>query len=562
MTSSYAPPVANVVRCLCFAVLLTFLLLCGWFGKLSAQTSSSFSGQSDSSWQYSIPLEAGTERRAYLWIPPNCSRVRGILFGLQNMMERPMFEDSVIRDAVASQNMAIVLVSPGSWPKKELERQPNLAFKDATDAITGIQNVLKALAAESGYSEIEYAPLLLAGHSAASPFVWGVTRAWPERVFALLPVKGYPVDAIVPNVPTLKVEQEWAEWGANWGEVWQADFRQAIGKVETSDHSLFGDFADLGSGHFDWHHDATLVLAMFIRKAAQARIPDHVSPNGPVTLKPIFPETGVLVDPDSLGQDTFRAIRYGQWKEDKRKAFWYFDREMATTIDAFMKSRLKKKPEAIDFVIDDKPAPLVANGFAVISPQFLADGIHFRVHAAALPASPGKALYGGVSLGHSNTPITYRVSSGALQQTGPDTFMMGARSGGLTRQGQPWEPWIMAYEPGDAEYRSADRPAHILIDLRNRNGEAQTITFHKPSDIHADTREVALSASASSGLPVQLFVESGPAVIEGNLLHILPVPPRSRYPVRILVSAYQWGRVGEHPVQSAGPVTQELFLDR
>ena len=25
-------------------------------------------------WQYSVPLEAGTERRAYLWIPPDCRR--------------------------------------------------------------------------------------------------------------------------------------------------------------------------------------------------------------------------------------------------------------------------------------------------------------------------------------------------------------------------------------------------------------------------------------------------------------------------------------------------------
>lgn len=536
----------------------------GWNRGLSAQSSSSALLQSteDTSWQYSIPLEAGTERRAYLWIPPQCSRVRGILFGLQNMMERSIFEDSVIRNAIASAGMAIVLVSPGSWPQKELERQPNLEFKNPAEAIAGIQGVLKGLAAESGYSEIEYAPLLLLGHSAASPFVWGVTRAWPERVFALLPVKGYPVDAIVPNVPTLKVEQEWAEWGPHWGEVWQSDFKQAAGRVEAADHPLFGDFADLGSGHFDWHHDAAPILAMFIKKAALARLPDRASAHGPVTLKPSSPDSGVLVDPDSLGRDTFRAVPYRQWKGDRRHAFWYFDREMATAIDAFMKSRLQKKPEAIDFVIDGKPASLAVNGFVGIEPQFLADGIHFRVHAEALSTSPSKTLYGGGPLGHAETPIAYRVGSGALQQTGPDTFMVGARSGGLTRQGQPWEPWIMAYEPGDANFRSADRPAHILIDIRNKRGEPQTITFDQPANISSDHSSIPLSASASSGLPVQFYIESGPAVIDGSTLRVLPVPPRSRYPVRILVSAYQWGRVGEHPVQSAGPVTRELFVDQ
>ena len=28
-------------------------------------------------WQYSIPIELGTERRAYLWVPPDCRYVRG-----------------------------------------------------------------------------------------------------------------------------------------------------------------------------------------------------------------------------------------------------------------------------------------------------------------------------------------------------------------------------------------------------------------------------------------------------------------------------------------------------
>ena len=163
---------------------------------------------------------------------------------------------------------------------------------------------------------------------------------------------------------------------------------------------------------------------------------------------------------------------------------------------------------------------------------------------------------------HADTPIVYRVSSGALQQTGPDTFMMGARSGGLTRQGQPWEPWILAYEPGDTTYRSADRPAHILIDIRNTKGDAQTLRFDKLSNISLGTSAVPLSARASSGLPVQFYVESGPAVVEGNTLRILSVPPRSRYPVRIIVSAYQWGRVGSQPVRSVGPATQEIFIEK
>lgn len=518
--------------------------------------------QTPAVWQYSVPLEPGTERRAYLWIPPGCKRVRAVFFGLQNMMERNVFEDSEIRSTAASLDMAIALVSPGAWPDKAVHANPSLDTKTSQEAIEGTQAVLTALAQESGYSEIQYAPLAVTGHSAASPFIWMLARAWPQRVFAFLPFKGYRVDAIADDVPTLKGEQEWGEWGTTWGDVWRADQEQAVSRIAQAKHPLFGDFTDLGSGHFDWHHDAASIISLFLRKAVAARIPVDAPLAAPVPLNLITASSGVLVDPAKLGTAQFEAVPYQKYKGDRSRALWYFDREMAATINQFMLSQLSKKPEAIDFIVDGQPVDLAKNGFAALKPEFLPDGVQFRVHAEALTASPSPHLFGGQSsLGHSSQPIVYRVSSGALQQTGPDTFKVSARSGGLTRQGQPWEPWIMAYEPGDAEYRSADRPAHILIDVRNKKGESQTLDFPKP-DIKPGIRSVELQGKASSGLPVQFYVESGPAVVEGNTLRLLPIPPRSRYPVRLIVSAYQWGRAGDHPVQSAGPVTQEIVVTR
>src|SRR5437870_3154671 len=109
----------------------------------------------DNTWQYSVALEKGTERRAYLWIPPRCEHVRGVLIGLQNMLERPMFEDSEIRVAIAASNMAIVWISPGAWPGKlATPEQPSLKFSPPADAIEGVQRALVELARESGYSEI------------------------------------------------------------------------------------------------------------------------------------------------------------------------------------------------------------------------------------------------------------------------------------------------------------------------------------------------------------------------------------------------------------------------
>jgi len=512
-------------------------------------------------WQYSVPLEPATERRAYLWIPPRCSHVRGVLFGLQNMLERPMFEDPLIRAAIAAEDMAIVWVSPGAWPGKlNPPEQPSLAFKPKDDAIAAVQRLLTALAHESGYAEIEFAPLLVTGHSAASPFVWGMAAAQPNRVFAALPYKGYTVGLIPPGVPILQVSQEWAEWGKNWGEVWPREFATLAGMRRKDPSALLGGFADLGSGHFDWHASSAHVIALFIRKAAHERLPANAPLNGPVKLRPIAGNAGVLVDPATLGTPQFKAIPVGKWYGDRGNAFWFFDEEMAAAVNRSMQEQLARRPQAIDFVVNGSPAPLLDNGFAVLKPEFLADGITFRVQAASLATSPSATLYPGQQLGHAVTPIQFRVSSGALAQVGPDTFQVAARSGGLTRQGQPWEPWIMAYQPGDAEYRSADKPAHILIDIRNTKGTPQTIAFQKIPDIARTTDEINLSATATSNLPVQFFVESGPAIVEGNTLRILPVPPRSRYPIRIIVSAFQWGRTGDHAVQTAGPETQTFFV--
>jgi hypothetical protein len=542
------------------------IAVCWLFASATEARSSQSREPVSNVWQYSVPLENGTERRAYLWIPPACTHIRGVLIGLQNMLERPMFEDPTIRAAIADSNMAIVWISPGAWPGKlDPKAQPSLDFAPKDDAIAGVQRVLTALAQESGYREIEFAPVLVTGHSAAGPFVWGMASSLPDRVFAALPYKNTIYKEYTPiGVPTLYVSQEWAEWGKQWGEVWRKELAAGAAMRKQEPRTLFGEFVDIGAGHFDWNHESASVLALFIRKSAALRLPKDAPEDRPVPLIPISVESGVLVDPMMLGTQQFKAVPYRAWKGNPGDGFWYYDGEMAEAVHRYMLAGLSKKPQAIDFVVDGRPVPLSDNGFAALKPQFLSDGITFRVHAEPLDRSPSPTLYAGGPLGHAATPITYRVSSGALRQVGPDTFQVAARSGGLLRQGMPWEPWIMAVQPGDAEYRSTDKPAHILIDIHNHNGAPQTITFSRIDDVHTSqkNRTIELHATASSGLPVQFYVESGPAIIDGDKLHLTALPPRSRYPVRVIVSTFQWGRVGDHPIRTAEPVTQEFNIVR
>ena len=53
------------------------------------------------------------ERRAYLWVPPDARRLRGVVVGLQNMLEKPMFEDPTIRQACSDAQLGIVWIAPG-----------------------------------------------------------------------------------------------------------------------------------------------------------------------------------------------------------------------------------------------------------------------------------------------------------------------------------------------------------------------------------------------------------------------------------------------------------------
>jgi hypothetical protein len=511
-------------------------------------------------WQYSVAMEPGTDRRAFLWVPEHSRHIKGVLLGLQNMLELDMFEDPEIRKACADADLAIVWISPGAFPGDVTPKpQPELRFEPATDAYHGVQKVLHDLAVESGFAELDNAPMIVTGHSAASPFVWGMGAVAPDRVMALLPYKGYTVGLVPSGIPTLYVSQEWAEWGAAWGEVWRKEFRNGIGLRERNAQFLFGDFADLGSGHFDWHHDSATVIGMFLRKAVQYRLTKG-TPTG--KLHAMQASDGVLVDPNTLGTTAFKALPYQQWTGDPRKAFWFFDREMAQTVQDYMLARLSKKPSAIDFIVDGRPAPLLTNGFAVIKPEFLADGVSFAVHADYLDKSPSATLFGGDALEHGNAPITYRVSSGALEQTGPNTFRVAARRGGMKRQGQPWEPWVMAYTPGDAAFRSADKPAHILVDITRTTGSEQQLHFAPLKDVQVGNTLIPLKATATSGLPVQFFVISGPVELDGNALRLRELPAGAHFPIHVVIGAYQWGRDGAEPVQSAGPVMQEFQLTK
>jgi hypothetical protein len=514
-------------------------------------------------WQYSVPIGKDPLRRAYLWIPENCQHVRGVIIGVQNMLEQLIFEDPDIRRAAADSGLAIVWITPADDSGDQ--QISFLHFKPGNDVVSGVEKILTDLADESGYSEIAGAPLMVTSHSAATPFGWGMVNALgSSRIIAFFPIKGWFM-GLPPGIPTLYISSEYAEvGGAGWGETFAKDLKAAAAIRAHGPDRLLGEFADIGAGHFEWNSGIAPIAGMFIRKAAQYRLPAAVAQNGPVTLRDIDPKSGWLIDPVKLGTPQGVPVPYAEWKGDPAKAFWYFDREMAQAVNDAMAAQLAKKPQVIDFVdASGQPLSLAKGGGPNLSVQLLPDGVTFRVKATYLDKSPIANLYGGAPVGNSGGPISYKASTGAIRQEGPDTFRIWMKRGSLARQGPPWEPWVMAYQPGDATYRRADRPGHPILQTMNKTGKPQTIDFQKIPDQHHGPGSIKLYATTDAGLPVQFYVVSGPAELDeqdNTLLKFVPAPPRSKFPIKVIIGAYQWGRVTDLKMQTAGPVFQEFEI--
>jgi hypothetical protein len=540
------------------------------FTPATPPPASSFVPAADPVYQWSVRVGEDPLRRAYLWIPDDCRRVRGVLIGIQNMLEQEIFADPAIRKAAAAESLAIVWITPGDDFKIPGTKYPDLLhkFNPPQEAINQVQKALDDLAKESGYSEISTAPLIATGHSAATPFVWGMDYNFdPARMAAIFPCKGWFAGAIKPGIPVFHIDSEYGEVGGkNWGETYLRDRIELERLRGAGEDRLLGEFVDVGAGHYEWDPASAPIVAMFIRKAAHYRIPAEVPANGPVTLKPIDPASGWLIDPDKLGSPEGKPAPVRQWKGDPKKAFWYFDEELANAVNDFMAAAFAKKPQVLSIISQGKPkVDYSGGGVAGLAPQLEGDGATFQLKAGFLDRSPTSRLYNGEAVGHATGPIFFKASTGAIHQTGPDTFRIWMKRGGLIQQGQPWEPHITAYQPGDGEFRRADRPIHPNIGTINKYGALQTITFQKIADQSVGATGVNLQATTDAGLPVQFYVVSGPVRIDpsdNTKLNVLSAPPRAAFPLRAIIGAYQWGRVSGVKVQNAEPVFQEFMINR
>ena len=90
--------------------------------------------------------------------------------------------------------------------------------------------------------------------------------------------------------------------------------------------------------------------------------------------------------------------------------------------------------------------------------------------------------------------------------------------------------------------------------LKNTAGADQHISFGAIPDQRVGTQSLKLIAKSDPDVPVYFYVREGPAELQGDTLKFTPIPPRAKFPVKVTVVAWQWGRSMDPKLKTAEPV--------
>jgi hypothetical protein len=504
-------------------------------------------------YQYKAPV--GT-RTAYLWVPPQARHVRGIVFAMENMLERNWLEDPIVRQACAREKLGIVWLSAGDASDHLITWEMSPASAHA------IEQMFVDLAKVSGFVEIEYVPLILTGHS-FNGRMWLLTRRIPDRVIAVAPIRSYPLPGSLgfDGIPMLYIVGQTTELPEfNDGKPGDRDFylprlqMSALALRQSSDENLLGVAVEAGGTHTDWSQNQARLLAMFLEDACKYRLPRDAPHSGPVQLRPVAPQSGWLADATGMEPERYRPAPYAKYRGDPKQAYWFFDGAIARAAMALAGDRKPRELQMPTFVDAGKPLPVEMDGYVHPPLHLEDDGVTFNVSGGFLPVIPAGLVGAGKPLGHGTPAFTFRVIMGPVMQVGPHTFRVQ-----FDRQ-QPRDIMIEVEQPADGRYRHAVQPAKIHFPPVLREGKPQKITFPAITDRKRGVPAVRLNATSDSGLPVSYYVDAGPAEVSGDLLRITQIPARSVPPIEITVVAYQWGRMGTDAVQSAVSVKRSFLL--
>lgn len=512
-------------------------------------------------WQWSVPVtaiiskETNDHPTAFLWIPPNCKQVRGVVVGQHNMLEEGILEHQSFRDNLAKLGLAEIWITPAT----------DMVFNFGSAA--GFELMMKDLAEKSGYSELQFAPIIPIGHSAAASYPWNFAACYPERTLAVLSIHG---DAPLTNMTGSG--QPNPDWGNRnidgipslfvMGEYEWLEGRIAPALKYKNEHpkAAIALFCDAGHGHFDFSDALIEYLNLFISKAVEARLPKKVAINKAATLIPVNPENGWLIDRwRENSEPKAVSATFKQYQGNKAEAGWAFDKQMADATTAYYNTARAKKIRNIVYVQEGKLLPPA--GFAGFRPVFkpLADGLSYHVSAVNVDTEtrPEGTVW------QPKQKINIKRICGPVVKINDTTFKVAFYRIGFNNPKRSNDIWLMASQQGDQVYKSAVQQADMRIPITNTAGREQKITFPPITDQQEGVKVVKLNAFSDADVPVEYYVKDGPAEIKNRMLYLTKIPPRSKFPLKVTVVAWQYGyNNADRKIKSAIPVERNFLIRR
>jgi hypothetical protein len=300
------------------------------------------------------------------------------------------------------------------------------------------------------------------------------------------------------------------------------------------------------------------------------------------------------------------AAPVGKYKGDAGNAFWFFDEEMVRATENYESAWREEKAPLLGFVQEGRVVPQ-RNTHLQVHLKFLPeeDGVSFFLRGAFLDTVPGESprpaawtgLPVGSRVGHPGDDQGMHPGDDMGMRSGNDRGMrsgndQGMRSGNDVREGvriridkvigpftkindtmfrvsmekgaaddaRSYTLTFAAVYPGDAVYKPAVQQAEMVIPAFYTEGKEQQIIFPAISDQRRTGGVLHLGAVSSAGLPVYYYVKEGPAVVKDGVLSFTAIPPRSRYPIRVTVVAWQYGRRSAPAVATATPVERIFYI--
>ena len=512
-------------------------------------------------WQWSVPVsgmtsdETGQAPEAFLWIPSTCERLKAVLYTHQNMTEELLVRDSVFRARMGKTDVGIIYVAPGI----DYKWDDNLS-----GCQTHFRKLMKDLAEVSGYTELENLPVIPFGHSAQATFPWNFAAWNPERTLAVISFHGdaprtnlcgYGRENVewgrvrnIDGIPGLMIEGEF-EW-------WEARVNPALAFRMMYPESCISFLCDAGRGHFDLCPETVHYIARFIEKAVEQRLVGNTAPDGSTQLRVLDPSQGWLCERWSDGEKRrpvpAPASRY---KGDRHDAFWYFDEEMATLTEKRYADTRGKHLQYVSIAQNGELLAYRPESHVKLSAPFLPDedGITFRLEGVFVDSTRSAR-----SDEHTKdaTPH-FSVVSGPCVQIADGEFRLEFYCTGLSNR-RRWNGITLCVEaPGDRRYKGAVQEINITLP-ENAEGVMPCIDFPPIPDVRAGQMQIDLNASSDSGLPVSYYVKHGPARLEGSRLVFTEIPPRSAFPIEVIVCAWQYGI--RPRVRMAQPVERKFHI--